>query len=60
MDGGAWSEVQALPLPWFSVLAILLNMVESTGVWPQGLLDAHTAMIAKADGGLHPFWSAPP
>ena len=36
----AWNEIKALPLPWFSGLAILLELVESTGTWPQGLLDA--------------------
>ena len=35
LDGWAWNEVKALPLPWFSGLAIFLNMVESTWVWPQ-------------------------
>ena len=37
LDGWAWNEVKALPLPWFSGLAILLELVESTGTWPQGL-----------------------
>ena len=31
-------------------LAILLELVETSGVWPQGLLDAVFAMIPKADG----------
>ena len=31
LDGWAWNEVKALPLPWFSGLGILLNMVEATG-----------------------------
>ena len=38
LDGWAWKEVKALPLPCCSGLAILLNVVESTGVRPQGLL----------------------
>ena len=50
LDGWAWNEIKALPLPWFSGLAILLELVESTGVWPQGLLDADIARIPKADG----------
>ena len=37
-DGWAWNEIKALPLPWFSGLAILLELVESTGTWPQGML----------------------
>ena len=35
LDGWAWNEIEALPLPWFSGLAILLNLVEDTGTWPQ-------------------------
>ena len=37
LDWWAWNEIKALPLPWFSGLAILLELVESTGTWPQGL-----------------------
>ena len=50
LDGWAWNEVKALSLPWFSGLATLLELVESTGVWLQGLLDAYIAMNPKADG----------
>ena len=50
LDGWAWNEFEALPLPWFSGLATLLYLVETTGVWPQGLLDGYIAMIPKADG----------
>ena len=50
LDGWAWNEIKALSLPWFSGLAILLNLVEDTGDWPQGLLDAYIVMIPKADG----------
>ena len=35
LDGWAWNEIKALSLPWFSGLAILLEFVESTGIWPQ-------------------------
>ena len=45
LDGWAWNEIKALPLPWFSGLAILLELVETTGIWPQGLLDAYIGMI---------------
>ena len=51
----AWNEVKALPLPLFSGHAILLELVESTGTWPQGLLDAYVAMILKADGDSTPL-----
>ena len=49
-DGWAWNEVKALHLPWFSGLAILLDLVGTSGIWFQGLLDAYIAMIPKADG----------
>ena len=59
LDGLAWNEIRALPLPWFSGLAILLELVESTGIWPQGLLDAYIAMIPKADGDSTPLGQRP-
>ena len=59
LDGWAWNEIEALPLPWFSGLAILLELVESTGTWPQGLLDAYIAMIPKADGDSTPLGQRP-
>ena len=46
-------------MPWFSGLAILLELVESTGTWPQGLLDAYIAMIPKADGDSTPLGQRP-
>ena len=59
LDGWAWNEIKALPLPRFSGLAILLELVESTGIWPQGLLDAYIAMIPKADGDSTPLGQRP-
>ena len=59
LDGWAWNEIKALSLPWFSGLAILLELVESTGTWPQGLLDAYIAMIPKADGDSTPLVNGP-
>ena len=32
LDGWAWNELEALPLPWFSGLAILLALVETSGI----------------------------
>ena len=32
LDGWAWNEIKALPLSWFSGLAILLELVETAGV----------------------------
>ena len=50
LDGWAWNEIQALSLLWFSGVAILVELVESIGIWPPGLLDACIAMIPKANG----------
>ena len=61
MDG--WlglNQVKALPLPWFSGLAVLLELVESTGIWPQGLLDTYIAMIPKEDVDSTPLGQRPP
>ena len=58
-DGWAWNEVKAMALAWFSGLAILLNMVESIGNWPQGLLDAYIAIILKAEGDSTPLGQRP-
>ena len=33
--------------------------LESTGCWPQGLLDAYIAMIPKADGDATPLGQRP-
>ena len=44
---------------WFSGLAILSQLVETSGVWPQGLLDACIAMIPKADGDSTPLGQRP-
>ena len=59
LDGWAWNEIKALPLPCFSGLAILLELVESTGSCPQGLLDAYIAMIPEADGDSTPSGQRP-
>ena len=55
LDGWVWNKIKALPLAWFSGLAILLNMVESPGVWPKGLVDAYTAMIPNINGDSTPL-----
>ena len=52
--------MKALPLPWFSRLAILLNLVETTGNWPQELLDAYIVMIPKQTMILPRWVSAVP
>ena len=50
LDGWAWREMKSLPVAWFDGLARVLSKVEEVGVWPDGLLDAHIAMIPEADG----------
>ena len=59
--GGPWIQVhgEALPLPWFSGLAIFLDLVETSGVSPQGLLDAYIATIPKSDGDSTPLGQRP-
>ena len=59
LGGWAWNEVKALSLPWFSGSAVLLELVETSGVWPQGLLDACIAVIPKADGDSTPLGQRP-
>ena len=54
LDGWASNEIKAPPLAWFSGPAVLLNMVESTGNWPHGLLGACTATIPTVDGDSTP------
>ena len=48
---GGWREFKALLVSWFDGLARIFSKVEDTGVWPEGLLDAYSAMIPKTDGG---------
>ena len=55
LDGWAWREIKSLQLAWFSGPAVLLNIVETTAVWPQGLLDAYIAMLPKVDGDSTPL-----
>ena len=64
LDGWGWKELKALPPlspphPWFDGLARILRLVEVTGVWPDGLLDACIAMIPKVDGDVTPLGQGP-
>ena len=52
--GGPGMRFRLFRCPWFSGLAILLELVETTGVWPQGRLDAFFAMIPKATADSTP------
>ena len=40
-------------------MVILLKLVETTGIWPQGLLDAFFALIPEADGDSTPLDQRP-
>ena len=59
LDGWAWNEHKALPSPWFSFLAILLELVETSGIWPQGLLDAYIAWSLRPMVTLPPWVRGP-
>ena len=59
LDGWGWREPKSLPSPWFDGLARILRVVEETGVWPDGLLDAYVAMIPKSGGDATPLGQRP-
>ena len=59
LDGWGWRELKVLPVAWYDELARILTVVENTGVWPDGLLDAYIAMIPKSDGDATPLGQRP-
>ena len=59
LDGWGWKELKTLPLPCFVGLPRILRLVEETGVWPDGLLDAYVAMIPKSGGDATPLGQRP-
>ena len=59
LDGWGWRELKVLPVAWYDELARILTLVEDTGVWPEGLLDAYIAMIPKSDGDATPLGQRP-
>ena len=59
LDGRGWRELKVLLVAWVDGLARILTLVEDTGVWPDGLLDAYIAMIFKADGDATPLGQRP-
>ena len=50
LDGWGWRELKVLPVSWYDGLARILSLVEDTGIWPDGLLDAYIILIPKTDG----------
>ena len=59
LNGWGWRELKVLLVSWFDELARILTLVEDTGVWPDGLLDAYIAMIPKTDGDATPLGQRP-
>ena len=59
LDGWGWRELKVLPASWYDELARILSKVEDVGIWPDGLFDAHIAMIPKADGDSTPLGQRP-
>ena len=59
LHGWRWRDIEALPLSWFSWLAVVLSRVELDGVLPQSLLDAYIAVIPKVDGDATPIGQRP-
>ena len=59
LDGWNWTEFQALPVSWFDGLAAILRLVEESGVWPDGVLDAFMVMIPKTEGNATPLGQRP-
>ena len=55
LDGWGWNELKALLLSWFVGFAWILRMVEETGQWPLGLLDAYITMIPMTDEDSTPL-----
>ena len=55
LDSWGWREFKALPVASFDRLASILTLVEEDGGWPDGMLDAHIAIIPKSDGDSTPL-----
>ena len=54
--GAAWNEIATCLVLWAGYSP---QLVETTPVWPQGLLDAYIAMIPKVDGDSTPLGQRP-
>ena len=57
--GGLGMRSRRCRCPGFLVLLFFLELVETSGVRPQGLLDAYIAMIPKVDGDSTPLGQRP-
>eukprot|EP00971_Amphidinium_carterae_P034117 671651-Amphidinium_carterae.2 len=54
-DSWRVAELRALPLSAWTELAAILNEAESTGRWPQSLLDGVTTLIPKDEAAQPPL-----
>ncbi|CAE8644441.1 unnamed protein product, partial [Polarella glacialis] len=50
MEGWRAQELKALPLPLLDRLAVLFNVIEESGRWPESLERALFSLIPKGDG----------
>ena len=48
-----------MPVAWFDGIARILRVVEESGVWPDGLLNAKIATIPKSGGDATPLGQRP-
>ena len=51
--------MKVLPVAWYDEMARILTKIEEIWVWPDGLFDAHSAMIPEADGHDTPLGQRP-
>ena len=59
LDGWGWRELKVLLVSSYDELARILAKVEEFGVWPDGLLDAYSAMIPKIYCDASPLGQRP-
>ena len=59
LDGWGRRKLKALPPLRFDGLARILRVVEESGVWPDGLLDAKIAMMPKSGEDATPLGQRP-
>ena len=59
LDGWGSRELKSVRFAWFEKLAKILSLVAVSGVRPDGILDAHIAMIPEVDEDATPFGQRP-